>query len=78
MPVHALTLSVTLPDETHPDMGLCVSAVELACDVVVTVPTALTEPAPPAAAAIVPRSAAASDTASGADDACVLGGHAGI
>jgi len=36
--MHTLKLSVSLPDETHPDMELRLSANDSDCDVVIAVP----------------------------------------
>lgn len=69
--MQTLKLSVSLPDATHPDMELRLSADDSACDVVITLPT----PSSRAAQAIQTPSAEA--TNSERDD-YVLGGYAGI
>jgi len=82
--MHILNLSVSLPDATHPDMQVRVSGDELACKVVITVPTALAQPPLPAATVVPPRGAlaplpaAANDAPANDADAYVLGGYAGI
>ena len=68
--MQTLKLSVSLPDETHPDMELRISANDASCDVVIALP-------------LRPRSepvtvTALDDTAGSADDQYVLGGYAGI
>jgi len=66
--MHTLKLSVSLPDDTHPDMELRLSSNDSACDVVIALPTAARAGIqPPASAA--PRSE---------QDEYVLGGYAGI
>lgn len=37
--LHTLKLSVSLPDDTHPDMEIRVSSEDASCDVVIAVPT---------------------------------------
>lgn len=83
--MQTLKLSVSLPDETHPDMELRLSTDDLACDVVITVPAGvhMDPPAPPAANEApgnvlmrLPSSKEAEATS--ANDAYVLGGYAGI
>lgn len=65
--MQTLKLSVSLPDATHPDMELRLSANDSTCDVVIALPMQ-------AARAQTPR-----DTESPrADDDYVLGGYAGI
>lgn len=68
--MQTLKLSVSLPDETHPDMELRISGNDASCDVVIALPQR-------------PRSepvtvSAADDSTSSADDQYVLGGYAGI
>ena len=66
--MQVLKLSVSLPDETHPDMELRLSANDSACDVVIALPvTGRPRPQPPMAEA--PHSE---------NDDYVLGGYAGI
>ncbi|MDG2537961.1 hypothetical protein P5Y53_09835 [Dyella jiangningensis] len=65
--MHTLKLSVSLPDDEHPDMELRLSADDSSCDVVIALPTS--------------RSRAASrdaDTTRSEQDEYVLGGYAGI
>lgn len=82
--MRTLKFSVSMPDETHPDVELRLSADELVCDVVVIVPAEQTGMPSPAAemrvspGAPAPLPAAANDAASSEDDAYVLGGYAGI
>ncbi len=37
--LHTLKLSVSLPDDTHPDMEIRVSSEDASCDVVIAIPT---------------------------------------
>jgi hypothetical protein len=69
--MQTLKLSVSLPDETHPDMELRLSADDSECAVVIALPLT---PRPPAAAA-KPQS---NETLPGEQDDYVLGGYAGI
>jgi hypothetical protein len=72
--MQTLKLSVSLPDETHPDMELRLSANDSDCDVVIALPLRpRSEPATVAIAAASPH-----DGASSAEDDYVLGGYAGI
>ena len=88
--MQTLKLSVSLPDETHPDMELRFSANDSSCDVVIALPLhprseATNVVAPRAAAQSVdnanaPGTSASTDSLPGtsADDDYVLGGYAGI
>lgn len=83
--MQTLRLSVSLPDETHPDMELRLSADDLACDVLITVPAGvhMESPAPPAANeaphdVLIGLPSAREAEATAANDAYVLGGYAGI
>lgn len=83
--MQTLKLTVSLPDETHPDMELRLSADDLACDVLITVPAGVhAEPSALSTANEAPRDVVIhlppnKDTdASAANDAYVLGGYAGI
>lgn len=83
--MQTLKLSVSLPDETHPHMELRLSADDLACDVVITVPAGVHMEPPVSPAAIeAPRHSlirlpsAKEAEASAAKDAYVPGGYAGI
>ena len=70
--MQTLKVSVSLPDASHPDVELRLSADDAGCDVVITLPTA----AHPAQVVQLRRAACAG--ASAADDDYVLGGYAGI
>jgi hypothetical protein len=66
--MQVLKLSVSLPDETHPDMELRLSSDDSACDVVIALPTQGR-----------PRiKASETETPSSEQDEYVLGGYAGI
>lgn len=69
--MQTLKLSVSLPDESHPDIELRLSANDAACDVVIALPLqahrAQDGGTPPQRAG-----------APGEDDDYVLGGYAGI
>ena len=69
--MQTLKLSVSLPDDTHPDMELRLSAGDSACDVVIALPVTprhhATQPLPKEPGA--PRTE---------QDDYVLGGYAGI
>ncbi|WP_158879850.1 hypothetical protein [Rhodanobacter sp. L36] len=67
--MQTLKLSFSLPDDTHPDMELRLSANDAACDVVIALPMH----AHPAAR--VSGEALSTDNA---NDDYVLGGYAGI
>lgn len=69
--MQTLKLSVSLPDATHPDMELRLSANDSACDVVITFP-AQSSRATPAVQAL------SSEAISSECDDYVLGGYAGI
>ena len=69
--MQTLKLSVSLPDDTHPDMELRLSSNDGACDVVIAVPMQHRSPESPSA----PKEAAAVRTE---QDDYVLGGYAGI
>ena len=72
--MQTLKLSVSLPDDTHPDMELRLSANDSDCDVVIALPLrSRSEPATVTVAAASPP-----DGASSAEDDYVLGGYAGI
>lgn len=66
--MQVLKLSVSLPDNTHPDMELRLSSNDSACDVVIALPTQ-------ARARIAPRDTEAPRSE---QDDYVLGGYAGI
>ena len=66
--MHTLKLSVSLPDDTHPEMELRLSANDSPCDVVIALPAT---PRPRAE----PRDA---EAPRGEQDDYVLGGYAGI
>jgi hypothetical protein len=70
--MQTLKLSVSLPDDTHPDMELRLSANDSTCDVVIALPMQ--------AHRAVQVSQAPRDTESPGrdDDDYVLGGYAGI
>jgi len=70
--MQTLKVSVSLPDDTHPDVELHLSANDSDCDVVIALP--LVQRSKPAVVA----GANASDAAGVADDEYVLGGYAGI
>jgi hypothetical protein len=83
--MQTLKLSVSLPDETHPDMELRLSADDLACDVVITVPAGvhMEPPTPPSesdtpADVLIRLPSAREAEATAANDAYVLGGYTGI
>jgi hypothetical protein len=66
--MQTLKLSFSLPDDTHPDMELRLSANDAACDVVIALPMqSRNSPAP-----------AASEPSDPVNDDYVLGGYAGI
>lgn len=72
--MQTLKLSVSLPDETHPDMELRLSANDSDCDVVIALPSrSRCEPVTHVIAESVEHSGT-----SNADDDYVLGGYAGI
>lgn len=64
--MQTLKLSLSLPDDAHPDMELRVSANDTLCDVAITLPSARAG-----------TTRASSDEAADAE-AYVLGGYAGI
>ncbi|PWK92067.1 hypothetical protein [Fulvimonas soli] len=68
--MQTLRLSISLPDDTHPDMELRLSANDADCDVVIALPGG---PRPPGKGG---RSL--HDTESPDSDDYVLGGYAGI
>lgn len=70
--MQTLKLSVSLPDETHSDIELHLSANDSDCGVAIALP--LARRSKPAAVA----GAGSNDAASAADDEYVLGGYAGI
>lgn len=65
--MHTFKLSVSLPDETHPDMELRLSANDSACDVVIALPVH-------GRPRVTPRDTEAPKQ----NDDYVLGGYAGI
>lgn len=65
--MHTLKLSVSLPDDEHPDMELRLSADDSSCDVVIALPTSRIR------SATRDVSAARNE-----QDDYVLGGYAGI
>ncbi|MHA6205253.1 hypothetical protein ACXU4B_12580 [Dyella soli] len=67
--MHTLKLSVSLPDDTHPDMELRLSADDAACDVVIALPVTPRQPRPAPPDIVVARTE---------QDDYVLGGYAGI
>jgi hypothetical protein len=69
--MQTLKLSVSLPDDTHPDMELRLSSDDSACDVVIALPVT---PRPPATR----TQPQATEAPSGEQDDYVLGGYAGI
>lgn len=66
--MQVLKLSVSLPDDTHPDMELRLSSNDSACDVVIALPVQ-------GRPRVQPRDA---DAVHGEQDDYVLGGYAGI
>lgn len=69
--MQTLKLSISLPDETHPDMELRLSANEADCDVVIALPTHGRQ------AAKGKQALYDTESPPGEDD-YVLGGYAGI
>lgn len=69
--MQTLKLSVSLPDDTHPEMELRLSANDSACDVVIALPMQQRSPQ----AQPMPQAAPAPRTE---QDDYVLGGYAGI
>jgi hypothetical protein len=69
--MQTLKLSVSLPDDTHPEMELRLSSDDSACDVVIALPVT-----PRQSAVRVPP--ADTEASSGEQDDYVLGGYAGI
>jgi hypothetical protein len=67
--MHTLTLSVSLPDATHPQMELRVSSNDSDCDVVIALPTRAQQTVSTVSAPSAPVSP---------EDEYVLGGYAGI
>ena len=70
--MQTLKLSVSLPDDTHPDMELRLTASEAACDVVIALPL------PPGRAMRVRRPVHEATGPCDESDDYVLGGYAGI
>ena len=66
--MQVLKLSVSLPDDTHPDMELRLSSDDSACDVVIALPVQGRARAP----------ARTSEAPNSEQDDYVLGGYAGI
>ncbi|MEO8999174.1 MAG: hypothetical protein ABI227_13815 [Rhodanobacter sp.] len=71
--MQTLKVVVSLPDATHPDMELRLSANDAECDVVIALPM---QAARITQVALVPH--AAVDSAAALDDDHRLGGYAGI
>ncbi len=70
--MQTLKLSVSLPDDTHPDVQLRLSANDAECDVVISLPLRVRrEP-------VGLADLGYAHSASTADDDYVLGGYAGI
>ena len=82
--MQTLKLSVSMPDETHPDMELRLSANESSCDVVIALPVRSRTEASAGTIPVVTVQDAASSTTTdslrgtSAEDDYVLGGYAGI
>jgi hypothetical protein len=82
--MQTLKLSVSLPDETHPDMELRLSANDSSCDVVIALPlrsrSETTTVTIPVVSAHGPVAGTDADSLPGtsAEDEYVLGGYAGI
>ena len=82
--MQTLKLSVSLPDDTHPDMELRLSANDSSCDVVIALPLRSRSEAVTVVMPEVGAQSNATGTASdyllgtSADDDYVLGGYAGI
>lgn len=72
--MQTLKLSVSLPDDTHPDMELRLSANDSSCDVVIALPVRSRNEA----VTVMMPEAGDRSNATGADDDYVLGGYAGI
>ena len=70
--MQTLKVSVSLSDETHPDIELHLSANDSDCDVVIALPLG------PRGKPAVVAGASPHGAASTADDDYVLGGYAGI
>ncbi|WP_426702178.1 hypothetical protein ACPPVV_03960 [Rhodanobacter sp. Col0626] len=70
--MQTLKISVSLADETHPDIALRLSANDSDCDVVIALPPR------PRNAPVVVAEPGSNDAASAADEDYVLGGYAGI
>jgi hypothetical protein len=71
--MQTLKVSVSLPDDTHPEMQLRLCANDADCDVVIVLPMQATH-----AAQVVQLPRAAVDDAVARDDDYILGGYAGI
>jgi len=71
--MQTLKVSVSLPDDTHPEMQLRLCANDADCDVVIVLPMQATH-----AAQVVQLPRAAVDHAVARDDDYTLGGYAGI
>jgi hypothetical protein len=82
--MQTLKLSVSLPDETHPDMELRLSANDSSCDVVIALPLRSRSESSTVTIPVVSAHGAAAvadaDSLPGtsAEDDYVLGGYAGI
>jgi hypothetical protein len=82
--LQTLKLSVSMPDETHPDMELRLSANDSSCDVVIALPVRSRSEASAGTIPVVTVHGVASSTNTdssrdtSAEDDYVLGGYAGI
>ncbi|SFR93311.1 hypothetical protein SAMN05216570_0812 [Dyella sp. OK004] len=70
--MQTLKLSVSLPDDTHPDMELRLSANDSACDVIIALPMQ------PNRTVQVTQQPGDTKAQGGESDDYVLGGYAGI
>jgi hypothetical protein len=71
--MQTLKVSVSLPDDTHPEMQLRLCANDADCDVVIVLPMQATH-----AAQVVQLPRAVVDDVVACDDDYTLGGYAGI
>jgi hypothetical protein len=69
--MQTLKLSVSLPDDTHPDMELRLSTDDSTCDVVIALPSSSTR-------TVKVERIHETEAPPGAQDDYVLGGYAGI
>jgi hypothetical protein len=74
--MQTLKVSVSLPDDTHPEMQLRLCANDADCDVVIVLPMQATHAAHAAHVVQLPR--AVVDDVVACDDDYTLGGYAGI